>query len=200
MTDLAIGRLSATIHAVPGIDDQRSRVDRMLGSLARHRLDDCVARLGLPEGEWCLRRVDVVVGFDADDHEATIESAWADAVVASFRRRLDTSSSEVVHYRRRQDALDDLVTAVASGRTERAWAWRQMGILAAIDPSPVTEPAGAMLAAIARWPDGPNTRSMPLLSPRARPASACSTGCWGLTGGSAWPRRWGLRRASRCRR
>lgn len=153
MTELTIGRLSTTVHPIPGLNDPGVRVNRALNRLVGHRLDERLGRLGLPEGEWCVRRMDVAVSIGPDDHDATIESTWADTVLESLERMLDTRSGDVVHYRRRHKALEDLTSSVASGRTERAWAWHQLGVLTSSDPSPDTDPGGAVVAALERSPE-----------------------------------------------
>jgi hypothetical protein len=155
MTDLRIGRLSASIHPMPGVDDAGDagrRVDAMLRHLAERRLDAGLGRLGLSEGDWCIRRADVTFALDPDDGESTAESKWAATMLDSLQRILAGSQSEVVHYRRRGQALEDLVTSVAAGRIERAWAWRLVGAVNDSDPLLDADPADAMLAALERAP------------------------------------------------
>jgi hypothetical protein len=153
MTELTIARLSATVHSIEGFDDAPSRVDRILHRVAERRLDERLGAVTLPEGDWCIRRLDVVVNVDTDDHDATIEEKLADGVVESLRSRIAAAPSDgVVHYRRPHDALTDLVESVASGRTDRSWAWRKVGVLGPNDPSPDTDPCGAVVAAIERCP------------------------------------------------
>jgi hypothetical protein len=71
--------------------------------------------------------------------------------VEALRRALRTGSGDVVHYRRPGDALTDLVTSVAVGRTDRAWAWRRVGLLRPEDPPPESG-AAAVLAVLRRNP------------------------------------------------
>jgi len=149
MTDLTVGRLSATVH---GDGDLAPRVGRMLTQLAQRRLDDALQSVDLPNGEWCVRRVDVGIVIDPERPDGAIETHWATAVVDALRRALRTGSDDVVCYPRPGDAVADLVGSVAVGRLERAWAWRRMGVLAPDDPQPESAPAEAVLAVLRRHP------------------------------------------------
>lgn len=153
MTELTIKRLTATVHEQPHVTDARGRVDRMLHRLAERGLQDALSQRSLPAGEWCVRRVDLVLPFGSDDHDATVESTWADAVIGSLEQLLLAPPGQVVHYRRRSAAVTDLVASIAAGRLESRWAWRQLGILSATDPDPASDPAGALLSALGRVPD-----------------------------------------------
>jgi hypothetical protein len=146
MTELMISRLSATVHGDGGAVP---RAERMLARVVRHRLDAALLAAGLPEGEWCVRRVEVGVVIDPDRPDSAIETQWAAALVDALRRALRTGSGDVVHYRRPGDALADLVASVAVGRTERAWAWRRVGLLRPDDPPPSS---AAVLAVLGRNP------------------------------------------------
>jgi hypothetical protein len=149
MTDLAIGRLSATVH---GDDDLAPRVGRMLTQLAQRRLDEALQAADLPPGDWCVRRLDVGIAIDPARPDGALETQWAAAVVDALRRALVGGSSDVVHYQRRADALADLVVSAAAGRAERSWAWRRIGLLAPDDPQPESAPAEMVLAVLLRHP------------------------------------------------
>jgi hypothetical protein len=153
VSELTIDRLSATIHPIPGVDDPRRGVARMLSHLAGARLDEGIDRLGLPSGHWCVRRVDATVELDPSAPEATTESRWAEALFESLKRALVAPPGDVVHYRSSRDARVDLAVSLAVGRRERAWAWRQAGVTAFGDPPAATDPVGAFHAAMERAPD-----------------------------------------------
>ena len=153
MSELTIGRLTATVHAKPGSENSGGPVDRMLRRLAEQRLEAALVDAQLPAGDWCVRRVETIVRYDPRDHESDIEAAWAGAVLASLCETLHTANGDIVHYRRPGDAVADLITSITMRRLERVWAWRQMGLLGQGDPEPGVDPAGAVLAAVARRPD-----------------------------------------------
>ena len=136
MTTLDVDRMTAAVRGAGDPDDDRRRrdeADRVLrrvttGSLAR-RLD----AIGLPaDGEWCVRRVATTLAYDEDTSSARLEADWVDALIAALEASLgamDGRSPDVVHYRRRDDAVVDLVASLATGRAERRWAWHQLGLL-----------------------------------------------------------------------
>ena len=79
MSELTIGRLTATVHAKPGSENSGGPVDRMLRRLAEQRLEAALVDAQLPAGDWCVRRVETIVRYDPRDHESDIEAAWAGA-------------------------------------------------------------------------------------------------------------------------
>lgn len=158
MSVLTVGRLSATVHTA----DSRP-VDRMLRRLAERRLDEAMAAVTLPPGDWCLRRVDAVLRWDADHHESDVERAWAQTLVASLYALLEGSSTsdtlripgtseDIVHYRTEVDALADVIASLAGRDHAREWAWRQLGLRVTGDPPTGADPLGAVLAAAERRP------------------------------------------------
>lgn len=151
MTDLAIGRLSATVH---GDGDLAPRVGRMLMQLAQSRLGEALQAADLPPGDWCVRRIDVGIAIDPERPDGALETQWATAVIDALHRALvaGAGSGDVVHYQRHIDALADLVRSVVAGRIERSWAWRRIGLLAPGDPQPESAPAEAVLAVLRRYP------------------------------------------------
>lgn len=151
MTELLIRSLRATVPAVEDAPSLGGRVRSMLRRVAEHRLDDALAELDLPAGEWCVRRLDVLMMLAIEDNDATIERQWAASLAAALRTALADGSNEVIRYSRPDDALDDLVGELAVGRTERAWAWQQLGLLA--DAGAAAAPGQALVAALRRRPE-----------------------------------------------
>ena len=175
MTEFVIDRITATTSA-----PEEARVRRLLAGLVERRLDAALSRRELPPGEWCIRRVDVWADLDFDRADASLEEQWADLLARAVKGALTGSSAqggapagfggfgsvlggwresrvgEVVHYRRREDAVADLFGSLAVGSSERLWAWRQLGLLSSADPA---DPAPAILAVLRRQP----TAAMPAL-------------------------------------
>ncbi|HEX4728924.1 MAG TPA: hypothetical protein VH298_14065, partial [Jatrophihabitans sp.] len=145
MTELQIGRLSAITSAA----DER-RVRRLLTGVAERRLEQALAGLTLPTGEWCIRRLDVALQLSDRLADGAVEQDWARALAIALRDALESAS--VVHYPRPAAALVELLVGLATGRTERLWAWRQLDLIQAGDPDPVGVPAAAALAALRRRP------------------------------------------------
>jgi hypothetical protein len=161
MTDVRIARLSAAASS-----EDQARVRRLLCGLADRRLGDAITAADLPPGEWCVRRMDVPVRLDPGRTDAAMQSAWAEDVAAALSNLLRHSppGEQVVHYPRPMDALADLLGTLAVGRPDRAWAWRQLGLLEPGDPDQHAAPRGAALAALRRRP----VEAIPALAAAAR--------------------------------
>src|SRR6185437_9711203 len=127
------------------------RVRRLLAGVAERRLDQALAGLALPAGEWCIRRLDVPLQLSDRLADGALEQDWARVLAAALRDALD-SATDVLHYPRPVAALTELLVGLATGRTERLWAWRQLELVQAGDPDPVGVPAAAALAALRRRP------------------------------------------------
>lgn len=150
MSELSIGRLTATVEDWPDPD----QVPRMLQGLAADRLDAALRAQSLPEGEWCVRRVDLALRLDPERPASALETDWADQIVVALRQSLRDGGRDVVRFERREDALDELLVGLATGRHEHAWAWRQVGLLDAGDPAPETNPRALCLQVLERLPHG----------------------------------------------
>jgi hypothetical protein len=167
VSELSIGRLTATVADWPDPD----LVPRMLRGVADGRLEDAVRRHPLPDGDWCVRRVDLDVRLDPARPSGALESDWADQIVIAVRQSLRDGARDVVHYQRREEALDDLLSGLATGDLERAWAWRQVGMLEAGDPEPGDAPREVCLRVLDRWRRGVAAARARLVR-RAGPAAA----------------------------
>lgn len=148
MTQLIVRRLTASARAA-----DEPRVRRLLAGLADSGLDRALAGAGLPAGDWCLRRVAVTVPMEDDRGDAWLEEQWSAALIAALRQLIGRGNGDAVHYPRPVDGVADLLAGAAAGRTEREWAWRQLGLLAAGDPSVAAAPRAAAVAAVRRRPE-----------------------------------------------
>lgn len=146
MNDLRIATMSVTATSWPDPE----QVPRMLRHLADEGLELALREHPLAEGEWCVRRLDVAVALDPERPSSAVEAAWADRLVEALHRCLTGTSGDVVHFARTELAVDDLLTGLARGRSERAWAWRQVGVLRADDPDPASDARAVFLQALER--------------------------------------------------
>lgn len=168
MTELYIGTLSARSLDPGGPENDvdtsaraaaelRGRIPHMLEHLSGHRLEEAFSAIGVPDGEWCLRRLDVMLSLDPERPGPALETQWAQLVVNELLQRLHqplgSGPADVLHFPRRTDALNDLVQSLAAGRADHAWAWHQLGLLGTDDPDPAGAPASALMAALRRWPE-----------------------------------------------
>ncbi len=148
MTDLHVARLSASVE---GADSQR--LVAILDQVAGGRLADALGRAPLPDGEWCVRRVDVPVAGDLDRPDGALATQWADAIVVALRQSLRDGSCDVVRFERLDDAVDDLLRGLALRDPGREWAWRQLGLLLPGD-DPVADARGVAVRTLAGLPHG----------------------------------------------
>jgi hypothetical protein len=156
MTDLLVDRMYVRAAASGPADE--ARLHTLLADLTGRRLDEAFAAVTVLEGHWCLRRVAVTLPDDPMAADATVTRSWARAVIEALTTALATAADpiaarsadlDVVHYARPRAARTDLVAELALGRTQRAWAWRAVGVLTGTDPDPATAPAEAALAVLA---------------------------------------------------
>jgi hypothetical protein len=149
VTGLTIRSLRADVASPEPMD--RDRVNRLQWRLVERTLNDRRAGFHGLSGEWCVRRLEIELELDAAEPDATAAERWAD-VIATSVRSLVADGSLVIHYPNRGWALAELVLSLTTGSSDRAWAWRQLGLLADFHPDPQTNPVGALLAALSREP------------------------------------------------
>ena len=135
MAALEIGRL----HARYGAGADPATLDPVLQRVAATGLAEALEREPLPVA-WavCVRALRVPVHLDPDLPLATASRSWAALILETLRARLDVppphdgpaGEQDVVVYRSELQAVLDLVRGVAAGDTRRAWAWRQVGLVA----------------------------------------------------------------------
>jgi hypothetical protein len=150
MNELRIERMTAAVVDWP----DPGQVLGMLRRIAESRLDDALRGQPLPDGEWCVQHLDVSVDLDPERALSALEAGWADRIIAALRLSLHDGSSEVVRFVRPEDAVDDLFTGLAAHRYEHAWAWRQVGLIEAGDPTPEEDARGLLLAVLHRMRHG----------------------------------------------
>ncbi|WP_436532123.1 hypothetical protein [Actinoplanes sp. HUAS TT8] len=138
--DVRIGLLSVTLPA--GTD--RVRMDAALRRVAGTGLDSALAALGLPDGEWCVRRLDVPARLNLEHSAERVAEEWASVLAFALRQMLVGTGENVLRYESVRGAATDLISSVATGRWDRAWAWRQLGVLRPGANSPAAAIAGAL--------------------------------------------------------
>ncbi|WP_344065632.1 hypothetical protein [Microbacterium pumilum] len=130
------------------------QVPSMLRHVANGRLDDALRQHPLPDGEWCVRRLDLAVELDPDRPLSALETSWADRVVTALRRSLLDGSTDVVHFARPEAVIDDMLAGIVSRDCGHAWAWRQVGLLRPADPQPDADPLALLLVTLERLQRG----------------------------------------------
>ncbi|WP_167857825.1 hypothetical protein [Mycobacterium sp. DL99] len=156
MTELTIDRLTAT--AVANSDDRagtESRISTLLQHVAASRLDAALAEVALPQGYWCVRRLDVALALDFDRSDAALETQWSRALVDAVAAALADRSGGLVFYPRIVDALIDFLTSAVRHDDGHEWAWRQVGLLSPADRGvgeAGRDQARLVLAALGRHP------------------------------------------------
>lgn len=128
VTDLVVDRFVATVP-VAAPEGTRARVSEAQREVARRHLAGAWGRVDVPPGHWCIARLDCLLDDGVTD--AALGEAWAARLTEALRAALRDGAPGVVHYPREADARADAVRELARGRTERAWAWRQLDLLPA---------------------------------------------------------------------
>lgn len=150
MSELHVERMTAAVADWP----DPGQVLGMLRHVAETRLDDALRGQPLPDGEWCVRRVDVAVDLDPERPLSALEAGWADRIITALRQSLRDGSSDIVRFVRPEDAVDDLFAGLVAHRYEHAWAWRQVGLIESSDPLPEEDARGLFLAVLHRMRHG----------------------------------------------
>ena len=163
-----------------------SRVPALLANLADHRLAEALAGAELPEGEWCLRRLDLHLALDPDRPGPALETQWAAAVLQELQQLIRSGSAEVLHFPRISDAVNDMAAGLTTGRTANAWAWRQLldCSLTRTRNRPVRPGTGPGVSLLRRRRNVPCPPSCPLWRPTAPPGWPA---CWDGATGPSWP-------------
>jgi hypothetical protein len=149
---VTIDRFSATLqldHLDLDATAMRDRFDRMIGEIRYGRLDHALQRVQVSDGHWCVRRIDVQLRLDEDSTDTALSERWAEQLADALASLVREHPSDVVHYWRDLDIVVDALASLASGRTDRMWAWRQAGSRALSD---VSDPRRAVLTALCEQP------------------------------------------------
>jgi hypothetical protein len=127
MVTLTVGRL----HARYAVDRPATaaRLDDCLRRVLDGELDAAMTGLALPVGHVCVPRLTVRVRLDSTGVAAA--RSWAAEIAAALERAVAERPDGVVVYPRTLDALVDLLVSAGRADLRRAWAWRQVGLLAA---------------------------------------------------------------------
>ncbi|MEV2227887.1 hypothetical protein AB0H69_04750 [Streptomyces phaeochromogenes] len=149
---LVVDRLTATLRYAGAEPPPPDRLAEPLRRAAREELTAALREVRLPPGHWCLPRLDLVLPLDLDRPGAVLVRDWAEAVAAAVERALRGPHDALVHYPDDVAPAADAIAGIATGRTERLWAWRQTGLLRPGDPPPGPAPGAAILALLGRHP------------------------------------------------
>ncbi|SFO74810.1 hypothetical protein SAMN05660464_0934 [Geodermatophilus dictyosporus] len=130
MTSDSIGRLAVTWHPDTDPDPtERARLDRLAAALADGGLPDGLSPGPDRDLQVCVRRVRLPrhhMRWDATDDQ--LVSGWARVVERTVAGVVAGGGPDVVRYRSRTQAREDLVTSVLQHDRERAWAWQLLGL------------------------------------------------------------------------
>jgi hypothetical protein len=186
MASLRIRRFDARYHLTASRRHERKRLDRVLHAMLDDPLDRALEHAGVsPSEEVCIRRLHVPVRLRLSSADSTLALSWSLAIGELIAKAQDRQGSpDVVRYSSIVQLLLDVAIGVASGRFERAWAWRMSGVWHASNaPSPceaVDELVAAML-------DRPHA-IVPVLTALAAPGSTrhLFSGLWRQVAEAQW--------------
>lgn len=169
--DLAVRRLSATVHQDPGwvqagADGGRARVERLLREVAETGLERAIRAAALPSGRWFIRRLDLPLVLELNRTDDALADQWARALTAAVHSGVRGRGCPVVCYADDIELLADAVAGMATGHTERTWAWASAGLVRPGDPSPAAAPGCALLAML-------RLRPQHAIAALARAVAAC---------------------------
>jgi hypothetical protein len=173
VTSLEIRRLRASYRLPAPAGPLRRRLDGVLERVADEGLAVAMRRLGaIADEEICVRSVETRVRLRLSGSDSALCAAWSSALAEAIEQMIRSGSPDVVRYRSRRAALADFACAVASGRLERAWAWRRLGIWNGPDAATAREACAELTWALLREPEA----IVPVLAETARGGRGCRRG------------------------
>ena len=112
---------------------QRERLDAIGRAVMGDGLEQALARHGVTseenEEQICIRAIQVPVRLKFSKNDETLVAGWSFALGEAIARAVKQGMSEsVVRYRSRTQAAMDMAIGIASGKLERVWAWKQIGL------------------------------------------------------------------------
>jgi hypothetical protein len=155
MTDtLRIERMRVRYRLPAGRPDLRRRLDRVLDRVLDEELEPALERAGVdPRSEICIQTVDVPVRLGVGSPDRALGEAWSAALAAAIARAASGRGRDVVRYSSRTEALTDFAVGVAAGDLSRAWAWRQVGLVARPGTLTAETAQTALVAALLAEPE-----------------------------------------------
>lgn len=145
-------------YRLPAVEPlTRRRLDGLTETLLRDRLPEVLERLGIrPEAAACLRELRLDLTYRPGMGEAECLEAWTEHLTRDLAAALERAApDDVIRYRSRVEAFVDAALALASGRLERGWAWKALGITAADHRATPTRLASQWRAQLAGAPELP---------------------------------------------
>lgn len=132
MTTLTIDRLEARYRLQPEERHARFALDRALRRVARACLAEALDEAALPRDVVvCLSHLRVPIRLSSDEREEDWARRWAQTIVRRIQAASREHRPDVVVYSSKRAARIDAFLCLLVGRTERAWAWRQAGVVVA---------------------------------------------------------------------
>lgn len=109
---------------------ERRRLEQVRALVLDTALELALERAGVPEdGELCIRNLFAAISLRLSATDASLALDWSLVLAQEISRAVrDGSSSNMVFYYSRRQALMDLVIRVSRGDLKRVWAWRQLGL------------------------------------------------------------------------
>lgn len=130
---IRVGQYAMRYRLPISLAPQRERLDTIGRAVMGDGLEQALARHGISsednEEEICIREIQVPVQLKLSKNDATLAAGWSLALGEAIARIVKLGMVDsVVRYRSRTHAALDMAVGIASGRLERVWAWKQIGL------------------------------------------------------------------------
>lgn len=133
---------------------ERRRLDHACQNVLDEALELALERAGAPEdGELCIRRIYAPIRLRLVNTDAEMAVQWSLALAEEISRAVRGARvANAVFYRSRREALLDLALGAMRGDLSRAWAWRQLGLWNAAEPTGEDETIFELVRALVAEP------------------------------------------------
>jgi hypothetical protein len=150
---LHVRRLHLRYHLAEDDAVGRRRLDALVARVLDEELEPALLRRGVPVGEEvCVRAVHAPARVRLAAGNGAAE-AWSEAIADAIAAAVARGGDGVVRYRSRRAALADVAVSVASGRLERIWAWRRLGLWRGGDAPDPRGAAAELISALVAEPE-----------------------------------------------
>lgn len=154
---ICVGHCAMRYRLPLSLAPQRERLDTIGRAVMGDGLEQALARHGIRsdenEEEICIREIQVQVRLRLSKNDAVLTAGWSLALGEAIARIVKQGTPDtVVRYRSRTQAALDMAVGIVTGKLERVWAWKQIGLWNATEETDEHSAIEELMGALERDP------------------------------------------------